>query len=239
MSARPRLLSFDVFRTLLDIEEDKDRPEAFALLARFLAYHGIIIAAETLHQRVTALTESALAANPSLTPDVDILEILAAALGSPVDANLLAQAALVLRAATTNLTPVPGALAAVQHLAASWKLAICSNTQRAYTMAELRAFGFLAQFGTIIFSSDVRACKPDPAIFQRLFAQTGCTPAAIIHIGDNFTDDIIAAKRLGCTTLWVDRHNEAAQPGFDRSAADVIITPDLTDLPRILAEHWA
>jgi len=239
LSAPPRLLSFDVFRTLLDIEEDKDRPEAFALLARFLTYHGIIIATSALQQRVAALTESALATNPSPTPDVDILEILAAALGSPIDANLLAQAALVLRAATTNLTPVRGAQAAIQHLAASWPLAICSNTQRAYTVAELRAFGFLPYFDTIIFSSDVRACKPDPAIFQRLFAQTGCAPGAIIHIGDNFTDDIIAAKRLGCMTIWVDRHDEAKQAGFDRSAADAIVSPDLTDLPRLLAEHWA
>jgi putative hydrolase of the HAD superfamily len=96
---------------------------------------------------------------------------------------------------------------------------------------------FLAHFGTIVFSSDVRACKPDTAIFHRLFAETGVVPANIIHIGDNFADDIIAAKSLGCTTIWVGRHNEAAQSGFDRSAADAIINPDLTDLPRIIAEH--
>jgi putative hydrolase of the HAD superfamily len=237
LSAPTRLLSFDVFRTLLDIEEDKNRPEAFVLLARFLGYHGIIIAADTLHRRVTALTQSQLTVNPSPTPDVDILDILAAALDTKIDPTLLAEAALVLRAATTSLTPVRGAHEAVQHLAASFPLAICSNTQRAYTIAELRAFDFLAYFGTIIFSSDVRACKPDPAIFQRLFAETGIAPASIIHVGDNFTDDIIAAKRLGCTTIWVDRHNAAAQPGFDRSAADAIISPDLTDLPRIIAEH--
>ncbi|HQT88499.1 MAG TPA: HAD family hydrolase [Acidiphilium sp.] len=237
MTAKPRLLSFDVFRTLLDIEEHKDRPEAFVLLARFLAYHGIIIEAEALHSQVTALTQSQLTANPSPTPDVDILDILATALAAKIEPTLLAEAALVLRAATTRLTPVPGAGEAVQHLAASWSLAICSNTQRAYTIAELRAFGFLAHFGTIVFSSDVRACKPDTAIFQRLFAETGIAPANIIHIGDNFADDIIAAKSLGCTTIWVDRHNEAAQPGSDRSAADAIIGPDLTDLPRIIAER--
>lgn len=230
------LLSFDVFRTLLDIEEHKDRPKAFTLLSRFLAYHGVVTEPESLHQSITDLTNASLASNPSPTPDVDMRDILASALGPQTDFSLLAQAALVLRAATTRLSAVPGAQAAVAQLAPHVPLAICSNTQRAYTIAELRAFGFLPHFGTIVFSSDVRACKPDPAMFHSLCALTGTDPAQIIHIGDNLVDDIIAAKSFGCTTIWVDRHHDAARPETDHKAADAIIGPDLTDLPRIIAQ---
>ena len=230
------LLSFDIFRTLLDIEEHKDRPEAFSLLARFLAYHGVVIDPELLHQSITDLTAAALGANPSPTPDVDMRDILASALGPAADFSLVAQAALVLRAATTRLSPVPGAQASVAQLAQHVPLAICSNTQRAYTIGELRAFGFLPHFGTIVFSSDVLACKPDPAMFQRLSTLTGTDPAQIIHIGDNLVDDIIAAKSFGCTTIWVDRHDDAARPDLDHQAADAIIGPDLTDLPTIIAQ---
>lgn len=238
MTIAPRLLSFDVFRTLLDIEENKDSPAAFALLARFLAYHGIVIEGELLHQRMTTLTTRQIALSSSPTPDVDVLKILESALDGDIDSDFLGEAALVLRAATTALSSVPGAHTAVTRLAAAWPLAVCSNTQRAYTIAELRAFNFLPYFGTIVFSSDIGACKPDPRIFHRLFAEAGVSSADVIHIGDDYRNDIVTAKNLGCKTIWVDRYNQSTQSGFDQSAADAVVGPDLTDLPRIIAECW-
>lgn len=43
-----------------------------------------------------------------------------------------------------------------------FRLVIASNTQRAYTEAELRMLGLWDYFERVVFSSDVKVCKPGP-----------------------------------------------------------------------------
>lgn len=204
-----RLISFDVFGTLLDIEEDKYRPEAYDQLARFLGYHGIHVNGEGLLEAISTLTIQSLDLPRIKHPDVEIITIINAALakfGQFASPTLIAEAALVLRAATTKIVPVQGAIEAVKTLySIGHRVSICSNTQRAYTIGELRAFGLLEIFHPIVFSSDVHACKPDPAIFARVTSEASVSPDEIVHVGDNYIDDIEGAHNYGLRTIWLDR----------------------------------
>ena len=164
---------------------------------------------------------------------MDIREILDKALielGHQASPFLIAESALVLRAATTCITPVKGAMDAVTTLVdAGYRLCICSNTQRAFTIGELRAFGLLSFFNPIVFSSDVGACKPEMAIFNRIIELTGiANPSDIVHIGDNYIDDIEGAKRVGLRTIWLDRDDS----NLPYPLADCRIT--LSDLPNLI-----
>ena len=51
-----KLISLDVFRTLLDCREDKDNPDAYDQLARFLGYHGVGITGKNLKEAVETET---------------------------------------------------------------------------------------------------------------------------------------------------------------------------------------
>lgn len=231
-----RLVSFDVFRTLLDIREDKDNPDAYDQLARFLGYHGVVLTGKNLHEAMATETERHLALSPSAYPDVDILTILDEALsglGHPATPSLISESALVLRAATTCLTPVKGAAEAVATLvAAGYRVCLCSNTQRAFTIGELRAFGLLDLFDPMVFSSDIGACKPDPALFSRLVELAGVAPSEVVHIGDSYRDDAEGAHRFGFRTIWLDRDDSVRSS----PAADCRITlADLPNLPAIVA----
>ena len=169
----------------LDKQYTKEDPDAYDQLARFLGYHGVGITGKNLKEAVETETYIKSVVSQYSFPDVDIREILDKALielGHQASPFLIAESALVLRAATTCITPVKGAMDAVTTLVdAGYRLCICSNTQRAFTIGELRAFGLLSFFNPIVFSSDVGACKPEMAIFNRIIELTGiANPSDIV-----------------------------------------------------------
>lgn len=217
-----KLVSFDVFRTLLDIEEHKHRPEAYEQLARYLGYGGAPVTGKALADAIVTVTRQRLDASTARFPDVEIVGVLAAALaclGHLVPRARLTQAAWVLRSATTRLKRVPNADQAIEGLRRhGYRLAICSNTQRAYTIGELRAFGLLDYFDTIVFSSDVGACKPGPEAFARLLQRAGVSAHEIIHVGDSFIDDVKGACGAGLRAIWLDRgfRRESHAPALRR-----------------------
>jgi FMN phosphatase YigB (HAD superfamily) len=80
-------------------------------------------------------------------------------------------------------------------------------------------------FRTLVFSSEGRSIKPSPALFQRAMA---CFPpeAPTLFVGDSLERDIIPARTLGMTTVWI------APPGSAHPAADRVIQalPELLTL---------
>ena len=215
---RVTIVSFDVFGTLIDIVEEKDRPEAYTALSRWFGYHGVRLEGIALQQQLQARSRQQLSGNPQPHPDVDIQLILAdsvAALApaAPLGPDLLAEACHVLRTLTTvSLAAVPGAADVLQALAPQFRLGICSNTQRAYTIGELRGFDLLNPFEHVVISSDVKACKPNPIIFKELIRQFQVPAEQIVHVGDRLLDDVAGAAALGMRTIWIQRDPDALLP---------------------------
>jgi putative hydrolase of the HAD superfamily len=60
-------------------------------------------------------------------------------------------------------------------------------------------------FDAVVVSCEVGARKPDPAIFQRAARELGVAPAAVLHVGDSWEDDVLAARRAGLRALQIHR----------------------------------
>jgi HAD superfamily hydrolase (TIGR01509 family) len=251
-SAPPiRVLSFDVFGTLLDLEEDRARPEAYLHLARWLGYHGLAVDPAEMHRRLDTIAAERMHASVEPYPDVQMLDVLEEAVAGLAAAGrhdpdlrrtlqpLLPPAALLLRTLTTvSLAMVPHAAGALAELAADFRLGICSNTQRAYTIGELSMFDLLAPFEHIVFSSDVRAAKPGERIFERFLDEFGVQAEEVVHIGDRLLDDVEGALAMGMRAIWLDRQTPA--PGSSSASeptlpAGVPIIRDLRELPLAIA----
>jgi putative hydrolase of the HAD superfamily len=84
-------------------------------------------------------------------------------------------------------------------------LAIVSNSQRLFTVPELKKFGIFDFFDSVVFSSDVGVCKPEAAVFLRALDNIEVRPQNSIYIGDNIFDDVYGAKKVGMTTVWINR----------------------------------
>jgi putative hydrolase of the HAD superfamily len=55
-------------------------------------------------------------------------------------------------------------------------------------------------------AEDVGAAKPEPALFRAALEWAGVEPAAALHVGDEPTLDVDAARRLGMYAVWVNRN---------------------------------
>lgn len=73
---------------------------------------------------------------------------------------------------------------------------------------------------TVIFSSEVGSGKPEPEIFEAAFKMAGVRPEQCLHVGDNYYDDIIGARRVGMDCLLIDPYCETVPE--DRKGVPVI-----------------
>lgn len=116
----------------------------------------------------------------------------------------------------------------IQSVAATHVLGVVSNLcahPRDWLASHPDAEVF-AHFRTLVFSSEGRTIKPSPRLFQRAL-DTLPPGAAVVFAGDSLERDIIPAKALGLTTVWI------APPGSAHPAADRVVTtlPELATLP--------
>jgi putative hydrolase of the HAD superfamily len=215
-----KVVAFDVYGTLIDIELDENRPEAYAVLSQWLAYHGLTVSPEQLHEQYLAYCHEQISAVASANPDIEIGRVFAAimlAAGGPtfqVEQHFIDNFAVLFRMLTTvRLSLYPGVLPMLETLRAKTRLGIVSNAQRLFTIPELKRFGLLPFFQSIVLSSDTNVCKPSPEIFQSFLKSAGVTPRDVIYVGDNIWDDVYGAKRLGMTTIWLNRNRTVPGSG--------------------------
>lgn len=239
---------FDVFGTLIDIDEDQGRPEIYTLLAHWLGYNGFFADPNDLQALYRDRTRQAVESNPNDHPDIRVEEVFRSILldlpgtsGADPEA-ILDQLVLVFRLLITrSLTLYPETISNMEQLRDKTRLAIASNTQRGYTIAELRHFDLLQYFEHIVFSSDLYACKPNPSIFRAVLKKLDVTPQETIYIGDNPFTDVYGASRLGMRTVHIERSKH-----YDMPTGIVIPSPDrkielgeFASLPRVVLEMIA
>ena len=114
-----------------------------------------------------------------------------------------------LRAAFVEIfTPLPEHIALAALLAPHYPLAIISNTNEAHIIHAEETYSFFSLFHARIYSHEVRAMKPDPAIYKRALASLGgIDPLEALFI-DDLEANILGAVKLGWQTIHL-------RPGVD------------------------
>jgi HAD superfamily hydrolase (TIGR01509 family) len=134
----------------------------------------------------------------------------------PLERGLLAQVI-----ALHELGAVPQAYAdTLRELATTHRLGVVSNiwSEKSPWCRVFEAVGVADLFDTIVWSSEARAIKPSPEIFERAIADIGVPRERTIFVGDNPMRDIEGAMAVGLAAVWI---NDGVQrpPRFE---------PDLT-----------
>ncbi|HET7567446.1 MAG TPA: HAD family hydrolase [Gaiellaceae bacterium] len=85
--------------------------------------------------------------------------------------------------------------------------------------AELARLGVAERLDAVVFSSEVGARKPAPAIFERALELLGAEPATTLMVGDRLVEDVGGAAALGmrtCQALWfrAEEDDDAPRPDF-------------------------
>ncbi|RMH04875.1 MAG: HAD family hydrolase [Planctomycetota bacterium] len=118
---------------------------------------------------------------------------------------------------------VPAALAGLAELGLT--LGVVSNWSERLPVL-LEGLGLADRFNFVITSAELKAEKPDRAIFERALFRAGVPAGEALHVGDHLERDVRGALGAGLRAALLDRTCTAAAPDG---------VPVLPDLGAILA----
>jgi 2-haloacid dehalogenase len=131
--------------------------------------------------------------------------------------------------------PFPDTLRALRELQERYKLVIVSNIDDDL-FAETRRL-LDVEFDGVITAEQARSYKPSLNNFQIALQRLALSPDRLLHAGQSVYHDIVPARSLGISTVWVNR--KSARPGIgavresaaltSEKRADLVV-PDLASL---------
>lgn len=98
----------------------------------------------------------------------------------------------------------PDAKIALEALVSEHSLVVSSNTIRELLEVQVEEVG---DYFTHVFSapSDYRSVKKDQDFYSRIIGVLGIEPNEMIHVGDHYTYDYLAAQSIGVEAYHLDR----------------------------------
>jgi HAD superfamily hydrolase (TIGR01509 family) len=111
-------------------------------------------------------------------------------------------------------TTVQKARELIEKLADRYRLGIVSNF---YGNLETvcQEFELYRYFSTLVDSVVVGLRKPDPAIWSLALKKLEVKPENAWVVGDSYDRDVVPAKQLGCTTIWLKGKSWMAPPSTE------------------------
>jgi 2-haloacid dehalogenase len=117
--------------------------------------------------------------------------------------------------------PWPDTVDALRSLKTRFQLAIISNVDDDLFAATAPKLG--VDFDHVITAQQARCYKPGLEIFNLALKRIGVENDKVLHVGQSLYHDVIPAKSLGISAVWVNR--PSARPGVGAVKA-VQATPD-------------
>jgi 2-haloacid dehalogenase len=215
---RPKLMSFDVFGTLVSVRDGSY--EAFESILRDTGGRGIDVKAFWEHWEARNIAHYC----EPYRRYRDICEI---SLGETfAHFRLHGDTALIGRYFETfpRLALYPDVEPTLEQLARVCRLAVVSNIDNDL----LAATPLRRAFDLVCTAERARGYKPDGTLFRYLIDEAGQRFGAgqneILHSGQSQFTDMVGAKPLGLTVAWINRRGVALDPGVprpDHQLADV------------------
>ncbi len=226
-----RALLFDVNGTLIDIETDEGLEEIYRAIAHFLTYQGIALHRGEVRDLYFQTMQRHRLASPETHAEWnavevwrEILEQNASEYTRSLPAEKLRQLPLFLAElhrgiARKRLRLYPQVQEVLDQLRPQYRMAIVTDAQSAYAVAELRAVGLLDYFSPVIVSGDYGYRKPDVRLFQKALDALEVLPEQALFIGNDMQRDVYGPQQLQIKTIFSssnqgEKQFQAVQPDY-------------------------
>ena len=124
----------------------------------------------------------------------------------------------------------PDSAAALARLHERFSLGVITNCDDDLFAASEEKLGLT--FDWVVTAQQTRRYKPNPRGFELMFERVGLPTSRILHVAQSLFHDHVPAKRLGLSTVWVDRR--AGRPGSGATppaeATPDLVVPDMATL---------
>ena len=213
-------LTFDCYGTLIDWETGL--ANAFRTV---LPAHGVSADDGDLLERY-ARHEAAAEAGPYL-PYRDVLATGLRGVAGEFDLTVTDEEAATFGGSVADWPAFADSAAALARLKERFRLGVLTNCDDDLFAASNERLG--VAFDWIVTAQQVGSYKPSDANFQALFARLALPRERILHVAQSLYHDHAPAKRLGLTTVWIDRRHDKAGRGATPAtdAAPDATSPDM------------
>jgi len=214
----PKLMSFDVFGTLIDVRAGS-----------YAAFQSILADAGAVHVDVRAFWEHWEERNIAhyWEPYRRYLDICELSLAETLEHFAIkAPSRLIARYfdAFPGFALFPDVTPTLDRLAARYRLAVVSNIDDdLFALTPLKR-----AFDLVCTAERAKGYKPDGTLFRYLIANAGCDLDDILHSGQSQHTDMVGGKPLGLTIAWINRrgvalHQSVPKPDYEfRDVASLI-----------------
>ncbi|MGB9770734.1 MAG: haloacid dehalogenase type II [Candidatus Kapaibacteriota bacterium] len=222
-----KLLSFDCYGTLVDWEKG-----IVESLEPFLVSRGVVIDDEQLLE-MYAKYESEIENGTYIEYKEVLVEVFNKICGR-LSIRINDREKHLLLESFANWEPFPDTISALKSFKKNFKLAIISNVDD--DLFKLTQKKLDVEFDYVITAQQVKSYKPSTLIFKYALEKFGISKEHILHIAQSIYHDIVPAKSLGITTVWVNRRkgrkgSGATPPAQGKPDLEV---PDLAVLANLI-----
>ncbi len=230
--SRYTTISFDCYGTLIDWESG-----ILPVLRALLARHGQTLADSAileLYGEFEAEAESG-----PYQSYKDVLQAVMRAFGNRFHFAVSPGETRALHESVPTWPPFADTVGALRQLKKRFKLAIISNIDDDLFAATRKHLD--TEFHAVITAQQARVYKPSLRNFELALDTLGLPPQQLLHAGQSIYHDIVPAKSLGISTVWVNR--KSARPGIGAVRAAEghpdLEVPDLATLASLAAPQVA
>jgi 2-haloacid dehalogenase len=197
-------LTFDCYGTLIDWEAGLT-----AAFRPILEAHGVTTDDEAVLARY-ARHEAAAEAGPYRR----YRDVLADGLRGVADELAFTPTAEEVAAFSGSVVDWPAfadSVASLARLKRRFRLGVLTNCDDDQFAASNRRLG--VEFDWVVTAEQVGLYKPSEANFLAAFDRLGLPRERIVHVAQSLFHDHVPAKRLGLTTVWIDRRHDRSGSG--------------------------
>ena len=235
MSSTISAVLFDLYKTLVDVTIDEDKPRFWEDISGILRTWNITFAPNDLRRRFESIRDD----ERKTHADGFVIEsvfrrLLTTPLNIPTQDQIDQFARCFRRASIEQLaireytTPLLLSLRT-----AGYRIGLVSNTEALLTLYDLDHLKLPQYFDAVVLSSAIGYKKPDARIFECALNRLGVTASDAIFVGDNFHEDVEGAMAVGMRAIFV---NNGLMPLRDRDSDQMIVAqPQLASLLSSLA----
>jgi 2-haloacid dehalogenase len=223
---RFQVLTFDCYGTMIDWETG-----IFSALRPILAAHGKVISDSALLEIYSDL--EAEAEQREFQPYREVLQSVVRGFGQNLGFAPTTTQMRSLPESLAHWRPFPDTVPALVELKKRYQLAVISNVDDdlfAVTAPQLKV-----PFDHVITAGQARCYKPCLEIFKMALTRIGVPVSQVLHVGQSIYHDVIPAKSLGVSTVWVNRPSSRPGAGAAKAAS---ANPDMevADLTALLTQ---
>jgi putative hydrolase of the HAD superfamily len=141
--------------------------------------------------------------------------------------------AIFAEARAAPMKPYPDTRDVLAKLGKRYVLGIITNGPSVYQKEAISALKLGTYFSHILISEEVGFRKPADEIFKIALSKVACHPEEAVMVGDNPTEDIEPAKRLGMGTVLLDSKDRFTKEGLMFRERPDHLTRWLTELLKL------